>query len=70
MLTSPHVLVVDDDLEIRKLLGRYLREQGFRVSLAGSKQEFLERLATERLDIVLQAAGAGVAALKASWCGA
>ncbi len=53
MLTSPHVLVVDDDLEIRKLLGRYLREQGFRVSLAGSKQEFLERLATERLDIVV-----------------
>jgi len=24
-----HILVVDDDLQIRKLLGRYLAEQGF-----------------------------------------
>jgi two-component system OmpR family response regulator len=53
MTASPHVLVVDDDHEIRKLLGRYLDEQGFRVSLAGSKREFLERVATERLDIVV-----------------
>lgn len=53
MTASPHVLVVDDDQEIRKLLGRYLDEQGFRVSLAGSKREFLERVATERLDIVV-----------------
>lgn len=53
MTASPHVLVVDDDQEIRKLLGRYLDEQGFRVSLAGTKREFLERVATERLDIVV-----------------
>ncbi|OEO28343.1 DNA-binding response regulator [Devosia insulae DS-56] len=53
MTASPHVLVVDDDQEIRKLLGRYLGEQGFRVSLAGSKREFLDRVATERLDIVV-----------------
>lgn len=53
MTASPHVLVVDDDHEIRKLLGRYLDEQGFRVSLAGTKREFLERVATERLDIVV-----------------
>ena len=53
MSPTPHVLVVDDDHEIRKLLGRYLTEQGFRVSVAGSKREFLERVATERLDIVV-----------------
>lgn len=53
MSAPPHVLVVDDDQEIRKLLGRYLGEQGFKVSLAGSKREFLERVATERLDIVV-----------------
>jgi two-component system OmpR family response regulator len=53
MTAPPHVLVVDDDQEIRKLLGRYLGEQGFKVSLAGSKREFLERVATERLDIVV-----------------
>ena len=46
MSAPPHVLVVDDDQEIRKLLGRYLGEQGFKVSLAGSKREFLERVAT------------------------
>lgn len=53
MAQTPHVLVVDDDQEIRRLLGRYLVEQGFRVSLAGSKREFNERLATEKFDIVI-----------------
>ena len=53
MAATPHVLVVDDDQEIRRLLGRYLSEQGFRVSLAGSKREFDERLATEKFDIVI-----------------
>jgi len=53
MTASPHVLVVDDDQEIRKLLGRYLAEQGFRVSTAGSKAEFLERVVGEKLDIVV-----------------
>ncbi|MDO8358588.1 MAG: response regulator [Devosia sp.] len=53
MAQTSHVLVVDDDQEIRRLLGRYLSEQGFRVSLAGSKREFNERLATEKFDIVI-----------------
>jgi two-component system OmpR family response regulator len=34
MQTSCHILVVDDDQEIRRLLGRYLDGQGFRVTLA------------------------------------
>jgi two-component system OmpR family response regulator len=29
-----HILVVDDDLEIRNLLGKYLTGQDFKVSLA------------------------------------
>jgi two-component system OmpR family response regulator len=33
-----HILIVDDDLEIRKLLGRYLAEPGFRVTLASDKR--------------------------------
>ena len=49
----PHVLVVDDDMEIRRLLGRYLGEQGFRVSLAGNKREFEEKIASERFDIAI-----------------
>lgn len=31
---APHVLVVDDDQRIRDLLGRYLFENGFRVTTA------------------------------------
>jgi two-component system OmpR family response regulator len=53
MTVLPHALVVDDDVEISKLLGRYLGEQGFRVTLAGSRREFLEKLAGDRFDIVI-----------------
>jgi two-component system OmpR family response regulator len=38
MNDSPHILVVDDDLEIRKLLGRYLSTQGFRITLASDSR--------------------------------
>ena len=38
MHVESHILIVDDDLEIRKLLGRYLAEQGFRVTLASDKR--------------------------------
>lgn len=48
-----HILVVDDDLEIRRLLARYLAEQGFRVSLAGSRQDFEERMAVDAIDLVV-----------------
>lgn len=50
---SPHILVVDDDQEIRKLLGRYLLAQGFRVSTAASGREMEEMLATQRIDFVV-----------------
>lgn len=50
---GPHILVVDDDLEIRKLLGRYLANQGFRVSLAADGKEMNEKLATQRVDFIV-----------------
>ena len=50
---SAHILVVDDDLEIRRLLARFLGEQGFRVSLAGSRREFDEKIANEAIDLVV-----------------
>lgn len=53
MSANPHALVVDDDAEISKLLARYLTEQGFRVTTAGSRREFLDRLAADRFDIVI-----------------
>jgi len=48
-----HILVVDDDQQIRTLLGRYLKEQGYIVSLAASRRECEERLATERIDVAV-----------------
>ena len=49
----PQILVVDDDLEIRKLLARYVQEQGFRVQLASKCAEVRERIATNQIDIIV-----------------
>lgn len=55
---DPHILVVDDDREIRDLLARFLRGQGFRVSTARDgremKRDFDEaRYALIVLDLML-----------------
>src|SRR6266508_2844247 len=49
----PQILVVDDDLEIRKLLARYMKEQGFRVQLASRCAEVRERVATKQIDLIV-----------------
>jgi two-component system response regulator MprA len=38
---GPHVVVLEDDLELRSLVTRGLREEGFRVTSAGSAAELL-----------------------------
>jgi two-component system, OmpR family, response regulator len=53
MVASHHILVVDDDQEIRRLLSRYLTEQGFRVTPAGDAREFHKRLEGDRYDLVV-----------------
>jgi len=53
MQSVPHILVVDDDPEIRKLLGRYLDQQGMRVSLAADKSELEEKLTTQQIDLIV-----------------
>ncbi|RTL91909.1 response regulator transcription factor [Ancylobacter aquaticus] len=45
--------MVDDDQQIRKLLGRYLVEQNFRVSLAADGKEAERRLTEGRIDLVV-----------------
>jgi two-component system, OmpR family, response regulator len=50
---TPQILVVDDDPEIRKMLARYIEAQGFRVLLASSCGELRERIATNRIDLVV-----------------
>jgi FixJ family two-component response regulator len=45
---QPVVLLLDDDLQVRKALGRLLRSAGHRVELFGSAREFFEREAGDR----------------------
>ena len=53
MTCSCSVLVVDDDSEIRKLLARYMREQGFRVLLAANCAEVRDRIVTNQIDLMI-----------------
>lgn len=53
MTGSPHILVVDDDEEIRKLLVRYLETQGYRATTASNARELGERLRNGRPDLVV-----------------
>lgn len=52
-MESAHILVVDDDEEIRKLLGRYLGAQGFRVSLAAEGRGMEECVANANIDLIV-----------------
>jgi len=53
MQSQPHILVVDDDREIRTLLGRYLDGQGFRVSVAADRRECEQKLGSGQFDLIV-----------------
>lgn len=53
MQSLPHILVVDDDREIRTLLGRYLDGQGFRVSTAADRRECEQKLGAGQFDLIV-----------------
>lgn len=53
MQSISHILIVDDDLEIRKLLGRYLTEQGYRVSLASDQRTMKEALLVNEVKLIV-----------------
>lgn len=53
MERQDHVLVVDDDAEIRSLLAEYLGQNGYRVSLAHDGREMRQALEVSRPDIVV-----------------
>jgi two-component system OmpR family response regulator len=50
---SPHLLIVDDDPEIRVLLASFLQRSGFRVSQAGDGRAMRRMLADGRIDLIL-----------------
>lgn len=53
MSRKPHILIVDDDLEIRQLLGQYLLEQDFRVTLASDRRTMDDALRVNEVSLVV-----------------
>ena len=50
---AKHLLVVDDDEEIRELLTGFLTQRGFRVSVAGAGQEMRRELSRWPIDLII-----------------
>lgn len=53
MDASPHILIVDDDREIRDLLARFLDKHGLRVSAAADGREMHRVLEGSRIDLIV-----------------
>ena len=51
--TSDHILVVDDDREIRTLLAEYLERQGLRCSVVADGRQMRAALDTGRFDLLV-----------------
>ena len=50
---QPHILVIDDDPQIRALLQEYLAENGLRVSAAATGKQMSQILADEPIDLII-----------------
>ncbi len=53
MESTPHILVVDDDREIRDLLGRFLTKHGYRVTAAADGREMAKALKDWSIDLIV-----------------
>src|SRR5579859_3227397 len=53
MESSSHVLLVEDDAEIRELLAAFLRRNGMRVSVASDGREMDQLLSVSAVDILI-----------------
>jgi two-component system OmpR family response regulator len=53
MSEPAHILVVDDDREIRRLLAEYLEKNGLRVSVAGDGKEMRRVLMRAHVDLIV-----------------
>jgi two-component system OmpR family response regulator len=51
--TSPHILVVEDARDIREPLARYLRQHGYRVSMAADAQAARKTMRVSAIDLVV-----------------
>ena len=53
MSDSHHILVVDDNREMRDLVGRLLEKDGYRVSAAGDGREMQRTLNDRKIDLIV-----------------
>lgn len=53
MESTPHILVVDDEREIREPLAKYLAKNGMRASLAANASDARRELKTSAIDMVV-----------------
>jgi two-component system OmpR family response regulator len=53
MENSPHILIVDDDREIRELLARFLAKHGYRTTTARDGVEMRKALADWKIDLLV-----------------
>ena len=53
MENTPHILIVDDDSEIRDLLSRFLTRNGYRVSVAREEREMRKVLQVASIDLIV-----------------
>ncbi len=52
-MSSPHVVFVEDDPEIRGLVADFLNENGFRVTVAQDGEEMDRLMSAERVDLLI-----------------
>lgn len=52
-MNGPRVLVVDDEIGIRRMVRAYLAERGYRAAVASSGEEAIEAVESQRPDVVL-----------------
>ena len=53
MDVTPHILIVDDDKDIRELLSRFLKKNGYRVETAANGREMHAALTGASIDLVV-----------------
>lgn len=53
MENAPHILIVDDDIEIRTLLSDFLTQHGYRVSVAANGAAMIQMLEATHVDLVV-----------------
>ncbi len=53
MERTDHILIVDDDAEIRTLLGRYLEKNGLRATAVGDGRAMAQALARDVFDLIV-----------------